>query len=104
MADFYQLTTPDIEFESDLDMTNARELSITFRQLGRDILTVDKDTLIITPTKISYTFKERETGLFTPGGVSFQLRGYTADGRIVETEPIHATVGESYDKRRWQIE
>lgn len=103
MADIIQMTTPDIEFESDVDLTNARHVSITFRQFDRDILVLDKNDLTITSSLISHTFTENETSLFTPGTVRIQARAETSDGRIIATDPpIKATVAEIFDKRTWQ--
>lgn len=95
-----QMTTPDVSFLVDVDLTGADEVSVTFRQNGENVLVLDKDALTITSTKITHTFTQEETGLFSARKpLRIQIKALV-NGRVIShKKPVETSVYEIFDKR-----
>ena len=99
MSNMIRMTTPTIIFDVDVDLTEAQEISVTFRQLTKNILVLDKSDLEITATTITHTFTQEETEKFYVGGVEIQIKALTADGKVVSHDPVSTTVSVIFDER-----
>lgn len=75
-----QATTPTyILTFSDIDLTEAEEIYVTFRQ-GRRTLTISGEHLEVTATTITLTLEQEDTLMFEQGGAEVQVNMYYADG------------------------
>lgn len=96
-----QMTTPDVVFDVDVDLTEARAVSVAFKQSDRVVLLLDKPDLTITADSIRHTFTQEETGRFNCRvPLKIQIKAMTADGRVIShEEPITTSVAEIFDRR-----
>ena len=100
MSNIIRMTTPDIIFDVDVDLTEAPEISVTFRQIGKNVLILDKTALTVTEDSITHTFTQTEAAKFYPGSVQIQIKALTSDGRVISHDPpIQTTVAEIFDER-----
>lgn len=94
-----QMTTPDLIFNVDVDLTGADEISITFRQNGSNVLILDKDRLDVESDKITVTFSQAESGRFATGKVLMQIKALVGGKVISHPNPVETTVYRIYDRR-----
>ena len=94
-----RMTTPDIIFDVDVDLTEALEISMTFRQLAKNVLVLDKSKLNVTPTTITHTFTQEESGMFFVGPMDIQIKALTSDGRVISHDPVRTSASVIFDER-----
>lgn len=88
-------TTPIHTFTTDLDLTTADSVFVTYKQDGIVILEKDKDHLTITEDTITYKLTQEETLIFRPlYGVKIQIRAKFADGTAVASNVISAGIND----------
>ena len=76
-----QWTTPTNTFDTDIDLTNAEVIFITYKQNGHTIFEKTKEDMEITAESISVKLTQKETGLLDHDiPVRIQIRARFADG------------------------
>jgi hypothetical protein len=95
-----QMTTPVHVFSVDVDLTEAPEVSVTYKQRGAIVLQLNKDDIEITTTEIRHTFTQEESGKFRVGDATAQIKAILTDGTVIShKKPVEIMVHEIYDKR-----
>lgn len=94
-----RMTTPTIIFDVDVDLTTAPKISVAFRQLGRNVLLLNKDELTVTTTTISHTFTQEESQQFRVSDMQIQIKALTADGRVISHDPVETSASIIFDER-----
>lgn len=106
-ATIIQMTTPLLELKVDVDLREASECSVAFKQGMRNRLVLDIDSLDITATKISHRFTQEETALFSSEApISVQIKAMLGDlvyANNVKKNPILIDVSEIFDKRKFGV-
>ena len=86
-------TTPTHVFETDVDLSGAEEIYVTYRQGG---MTVEKTMAdcVVTPESVSVELTQAETLLFRVGGfnVQVQIRAKFPDGSALASNIIPISV------------
>lgn len=80
-------TTPIHTFTTDIDLTDAEVIYITYEQTGAVVMEKQKEDLTITADSISVKLTQEETLTFTLGKpVEMQIRAKFADGTAVASQ------------------
>lgn len=87
----YRGTTPQHIFESDLDLSEAATVYITYEQAGKTILEKSKNDITFSEGRMSVTLTQEETLKFDCRFVEIQIRARFADGRAVASNIITTT-------------
>lgn len=88
-------TTPTHVFNTDIDLTTAAAVYVTYKQDGITIMEKDKGELEITNDKITYKLAQEETLIFRPtASVKIQIRAKFADGTAVASNVISASISD----------
>lgn len=87
----YRGTTPTNVFTTDVDLTEATELYISYEQNKEVIVEKELSDATITETSVSVTLTQAETLLFQPGKVFVQIRAKFGDGTAVASNIIETT-------------
>lgn len=90
----YRGTTPINIFRTDVDLTNASVLFITYKQHDKDILEKSIDDVVIEKDTIMVRLSQRETLLFSEGIVTIQIRAKFPDGSVIASNLIRTNARE----------
>lgn len=92
-------TTPTIRFKTDIDLSDAEVIYVTFQQAGKTVLECAKEALQLAPKQIVLHLSQAQTLRFTEDKpVKMQIRAKFADGNAVASrlmlESAHAILKE----------
>ena len=87
-------TTPTNIFRTDVDLTNASVLFITYKQNGKVILEKTIDDVSIHGEMVEVRLSQRETLLFSEGIVTIQIRAKFQDGSVIASSLIRTNARE----------
>lgn len=87
-------TTPTNIFRTDVDLTNASVLFITYKQNGKVILEKTIDDVSIHGEIVEVRLSQRETLLFSEGIVTIQIRAKFQDGSVIASSLIRTNARE----------
>lgn len=87
-------TTPTNIFRTDVDLTNASVLFITYKQNGKVVLEKTIDDVSIHGEMVEVRLSQRETLLFSEGIVTIQIRAKFQDGSVIASSLIRTNVRE----------
>ena len=86
-------TTPTITITTNMDLTDAEVVYVTFKQSAYQVVEKAKADLIITSSSIELELTQAETLKFKDNEqVEFQIRGRFADGTAVKSNVMKTTV------------
>ena len=85
-------TTPTHTFDTDVDLTDAVVLYLTYKQNGRIKVEKSLSDVTIEPYKVKVTLTQKETLSFDDeGDVRIQIRAKFADGNAVASNVIRTS-------------
>lgn len=85
-------TTPTHIFETDIDLTAAEEIYLTYRQDTCNILELTMDRMEVTPEQIQVSLTQAETLMFKANKpVYIQMRVKFADESAIASDVINTT-------------
>lgn len=87
-------TTPTNIFRTDVDLTNASVLFITYKQHGKVILEKTINDVSIHGEMVEVRLSQRETLLFSEGIVTIQIRAKFQDGSVIASSLIRTNARE----------
>lgn len=87
-------TTPINIFRTDVDLTNASVLFITYKQNGKVILEKSIDEVKIQNNIVSVYLSQKDTLLFMEGIVTIQIRVKFSDGSTIASSLIRTSTYE----------
>lgn len=87
-------TTPTNIFRTDVDLTNASVLFITYKQNGKVVLEKTIDDVSIHGEMVEVRLSQRETLLFSEGIVTIQIRAKFQDGSVIASSLIRTNARE----------
>lgn len=90
----YRGTTPTNIFRTDVDLTNASVLFITYKQNGKVVLEKTIDDVSIHGEMVEVRLSQRETLLFSEGIVTIQIRAKFQDGSVIASSLIRTNARE----------
>ncbi|RGK73458.1 hypothetical protein DXC94_03040 [Streptococcus anginosus] len=90
----YRGTTPINIFRTDVDLTNASVLFITYKQNGKVVLEKSIDEVKIQKNIVSVYLSQKDTLLFTEGIVTIQIRAKFPDGSAIASALIRTSTYE----------
>lgn len=88
----YRGSTPTHNIETDIDLTGASAVYVTYHQ-GGTIITKTGESLVITKNSISVTLSQEDTLSFKAGKVQMQVRYVMPDGTADASEIVSFDVG-----------
>lgn len=93
-------TTPTIVIGTDMDLSSATAIYITFSQYlsaRKEVVRVDRDisNIIVGSDSISCTLSQAETLAFSVGDVEVQIRAKFSDGSVVASNIMTATMAKA---------
>ena len=90
-----QWTTPENIFSTDVDLSQAEVIYVTYKQQNKIIIKKQKEDLSITENSVSITLSQQETGLFNINKpVRIQIRARFSDGLAIASNIINTRVEE----------
>ncbi|PRT78188.1 hypothetical protein C6A25_00820 [Streptococcus anginosus] len=84
-------TTPINIFRTDVDLTNASVLFITYKQNGKVILEKELSDVKIQKEVVTVYLSQKETLLFTEGIITIQIRAKFSDGSSIASSLIRTS-------------
>ena len=88
-------TTPTHTFTTDVDLTDAEVLYVTYKQNGRVVVEKTLEDVKVTAEAVTVRLTQAETLGFSPiGRVRMQIRARFADGTAIACDEIKADVKE----------
>lgn len=75
-------TTPTITITTDLDLTEASNLFVTFKQGSKTVFEKTLDDVTVTENTVVCELTQKETLALTGGGVRFQIRATLGDSKV----------------------
>ena len=85
-------TTPTHEFTTDIDLTDASKIYITYKQGGTVKLEKALPDITVSPTKLTVTLTQEETLAFSINkGVEIQIRALLVSGEAIASNVITTT-------------
>lgn len=87
-------TTPINIFRTDVDLTNASVLFITYKQNGKVVLEKTIDDVSIHGEMVEVRLSQRETLLFSEGIVTIQIRAKFQDSSVIASSLIRTNARE----------
>lgn len=85
-------TTPTHTFDTDVDLTGAVVLYLTYKQNGRIKVEKSLSDVTVEPDKVTVTLTQKETLSFDDeGDVRIQIRAKFADGKAVASNVIRTS-------------
>lgn len=87
-------TTPTNIFRTDVDLTNASVLFITYKQHDKVVLEKTIDDVSIHGEMVEVRLSQRETLLFSEGIVTIQIRAKFQDGSVIASSLIRTNARE----------
>lgn len=85
-------TTPTHIFTTDVDLTDAVVIYITYKQGGQTVLEKTVDALTVTETQITTKLTQEETLAFSINGqVEIQIRARFEDGSAIASQVMRTT-------------
>ena len=89
-------TTPTLTFNTDVDLTGADRLYITFQQNGKTVLEKSLEDMTVTPTTITLTLTQADTLAFENSRnapeVLIQIRAGWLAGDAIASDIMYTTV------------
>ena len=87
-------TTPKHTFKTDVDLTDASVIYLTYKQGGKTVLTKELEDLTVTSEEVSLELTQQDTLMFsTKGGdVDMQIRARFPDGSAIASNIIGVKV------------
>lgn len=90
----YRGTTPINIFRTDVDLTSASVLFITYKQNGKVVLEKSIDEVKIQKNIVSVFLSQKDTLLFTEEIVTIQIRAKFLDGSAIASALIRTSTYE----------
>lgn len=90
----YRGTTPTNIFRTDVDLTSASVLFITYKQNGKVVLEKSIDEVKIQKNIVSVYLSQKDTLLFTEEIVTIQIRAKFSDGSAIASALIRTSTYE----------
>lgn len=92
-------TTPTHTYTFDKDIRTAKAVLITYKQDGKEVLSLGKDDFDIGEdgTSAEYTFTQEQTNLFAEGVVYLQGRAMMYNDTVVASDWLTLTVADVLD-------
>ena len=88
-------TTPTHIFTTDIDLTKAEVIYLTYKQAGEIKLTRERDDMTVEEDKLTVTLDQEETLAFsTTGRVHIQIRARFPDGAAIASNIIETSAEE----------
>lgn len=87
----YRGTTPTNVFTSDLDLTEAEVIYITYKQGGETKIEKTADDITVTSEELRVTLTQDETLSLKEGAVDIQIRARFSDGTAVASNTVKTT-------------
>ncbi len=88
-------TTPTNTFTTDIDLSDAEVIFLTYKQKGRTVLEFDRSRITVTPENISVTLTQEETLAFSEkDGVRIQIRAKFMDDSAVASNIMLTSIAE----------
>lgn len=85
-------TTPTHIFTTDVDLTDAAVIYITYKQGGQTVLEKTGDALTVTEAQITTKLTQEETLAFSINGqVEIQIRARFEDGSAIASQVMRTT-------------
>ena len=81
-------TTPVHVFNTDIDLTEAEEMYITYKQYGQVVLEKTIDDISITSTKLTVYLSQEDTLKFGAADVEMQVRAKFPSGNTIVSNVI----------------
>lgn len=97
MTDIGTYTTPEITINVPLDLTSAN-IYVTFRQGGKTIFEKDETEMTVTAEEIVVPLTQEDTGKFSPGPMSFQIKYVFPDGSSDVSNEMRTEIVEAYKR------
>lgn len=97
-----QYTTPTFTLtfnEPQLDLTQAKNVYVTFKAPGDSVLTKSGSALSVTAKTIDVYLTQEETGKFKPGSVEIQANWIDANGGRAASTIVTTTISEQLLKK-----
>ena len=95
MADVGRGTTPFCTYQTDIDLSTAEVIYVTFKQGSKVVLEKAVEDLDVTPTEISIHLTQEETlALNWRQELRMQIRARFPDGTAVKSNIMIGNVGE----------
>ena len=92
----YIATTPKFTFTLGIDTANIASLFLTFRQDGKNILTLTEDDVIMSGNTVEATLTQAQTLLFHVGKSFAQFRVQLADDTIEVSNPMQIPIDDTF--------
>lgn len=90
----YRGTTPTNVFRTDVDLSNASVLFITYKQGGKLVLEKSIEDVQIEKKKLIVELSQKDTLLFSEGIVTIQIRAKFPDGSAIASSLIRTSTYE----------
>ena len=85
-------TTPSHTFTTDIDLTGAEVIYITYKQNGMTVMEREIGDMSISPTEVTVELSQTDTLMFRAGGtVEVQIRARFQDGTAVASNIMTTT-------------
>ena len=85
-------TTPTHTFNTDIDLSEASVIWLTYKQNGKVLFTKEISDMTITAESISVTLTQEETLMFeTDRNVKIQIRARFSDGSAIASNVIQTS-------------
>jgi len=92
----YIATTPRFTFTLGIDTTDITTLFLTFRQDGKNILTLTEDDVTMTGNTVEVTLTQAQTLLFHVGKSFAQFRVQFTDDTIEVSNPMQIPIDDTF--------
>ena len=90
----YRGTTPTNVFRTDVDLSNASVLFITYKQGGKLVLEKSIEDVQIEKKNLIVELSQKDTLLFSEGIVTIQIRAKFPDGSTVASSLVRTSTSE----------
>jgi hypothetical protein len=90
----YRGTTPTNVFRTDVDLSNASVLFITYKQGGKLVLEKSIEDVQIEKKNLIVELSQKDTLLFSEGIVTIQIRAKFPDGSAIASSLIRTSTYE----------
>ena len=97
MADIGTYTTSELTINVPLDLTGAN-VYVTFKQGGKTIFEKDETEMTVTAESIVVPLTQEDTGKFTSGPMSFQIKYVFPDGSSDISCELRTEIVEAYKR------
>lgn len=88
---WYRGSTPTHTFGTDIDLTTATTIEVTYEQNGKVVVTKQKSAMTVTSTSVSWTLTSADTLAMSVGNVGIQMK-YVKNGVTDYSEVVTGKV------------